>query len=197
MIVENNQRGYRDEYEDYGFWIEALIPRTIKRISFEAYSNYNESLLQALIDRAPELSHLEFASEIRSSRFYEEIVSPSAMRNVRFLQYSGSIMDPDLLQWFAEMPQLVTLELTLDQEDSEEPNVPEIEYQPEAFQALTTLKVFTCDHGEVAEQWNLLKQIWRTPLVKRLTCVEVKLSEPISPGLEEADQGIRSAGALS
>ncbi|KAG8725077.1 hypothetical protein FRC09_009043 [Ceratobasidium sp. 395] len=163
MIVDNNQRGYRDEYDDYGFWIEALIPQEIKRISFEAYSNYNESLLQALMARAPKLSHLEFASEVRSSRFYDEVVGSSATQNVRSLQYSGSIMDPDVLQWFAEMSQLVTLELTLDQDDSEEPDIPQIDYQPEAFQALTTLGVFTCDHGDVAEQWNLLKQIWKTP----------------------------------
>ncbi|KAG8738637.1 hypothetical protein FRC12_016665 [Ceratobasidium sp. 428] len=188
MIVNNNQRGYRDEYDDYGFWIEALIPQEIKRISFEAYSNYNESLLQALMARAPKLSHLEFASEVRSSRFYDEVVGSSATQNVRSLQYSGSIMDPDVLQWFAEMSQLVTLELTLDQDDSEEPDIPQIDYQPEAFQALTTLGVFTCDHGDVAEQWNLLKQIWKTPLVNRLTCVELKLSEPIHPGTEEFDE---------
>ncbi|QRV97690.1 hypothetical protein RhiJN_25709 [Ceratobasidium sp. AG-Ba] len=187
MIVENDQRGYRDEYEDYGFWIEALIPRAIKQISFEAFSNYNETLLQALIDRAPELSHFDFACEVRSSRFYRDIVGPKAMSDVRFLRYSGSIMDPDVLQWFADMPQLQSLELTLDPEDSEDPNVPEIEYKTEAFQALTTLRVFTCDHGDVGGQLNLLKLIWRTPLVKCLTCLEIKLSKPIHPGIEEVD----------
>ncbi|QRV97719.1 hypothetical protein RhiJN_25738 [Ceratobasidium sp. AG-Ba] len=187
IIVENDQRGYRDEYEDYGFWIEALIPRAIKQISFEAFSNYNETLLQALIDRAPELSHFDFACEVRSSRFYRDIVGPKAMSNVGFLRYSGSIMDPDVLQWFADMPRLQSLELTLDPEDSEDPNVPEIEYKTEAFQALTTLRVFTCDHGDVGEQLNLLKLIWRTPLVKCLTCLEIKLSKPIHPGIEELD----------
>ncbi|QRW05993.1 hypothetical protein RhiLY_11279 [Ceratobasidium sp. AG-Ba] len=187
MIVENNQRGYRDEYKDYGFWIEALIPRAIEHVSFEAFSNYNETLLQALVDRAPELSHFDFACEVRSSRFYRDIVGPKAMSNVHFLRYSGSIMDPDVLQWLASMPQLQSLELTLDPDDSEDPSVPEIEYETEAFRALTTLRVFTCDHGDVGEQLNLLNQIWRTPLVKCLTCLEVKLSKPIHPGIEEVD----------
>ncbi|CAE6380237.1 unnamed protein product [Rhizoctonia solani] len=188
MIVENSQRRYRDEYADYKFWIDALIPQTIKRISFEAYSNHNESLLGAIISKAPELTHLEFASEARSARFYEQIVGPNQMRHVRFLRYSGSIMDPDVMNWFTEMPQLSVLELTLDQEDSEEPHIPEMDDKPEAFQALTTLKVFTCDHAEVAEQWILLRQLWRTPLVKHLTCVELKLSGPIYPDMQEFDQ---------
>ncbi|KAL5631790.1 hypothetical protein ACGC1H_000002 [Rhizoctonia solani] len=152
MIVENSQRRCRDEYADYKFWIDALIPLMVKSISFEAFSNYNESLLEALISKAPELIHLEFTAESRCSRFYEQIVGPDAMRKVQLLHYSGSIMDPDVLRWFAEMPQLSILTLTLDQEDSEEPNIPEVAYKPEAFQTLTSLKVFTCDHAEVTEE---------------------------------------------
>ncbi|KAH7339136.1 hypothetical protein B0J17DRAFT_768129 [Rhizoctonia solani] len=188
MIVENSQRRYHDEYADYKYWIDALIPHTIQRISFESFSNYNESLLEALISKSPDLIHLEFASETRSSRFYQQIVGSEAMRNVQLLQYSGSIMDPDILQWFSQMPQLSTLELTLDQEDSEDPNIPEVAYESYAFQAMTTLKVYTCDHSEVENQWDLLRQMWRTPMVKRLTCVEIKVSEPILPGMREFDQ---------
>ncbi|KDN34435.1 hypothetical protein RSAG8_12467, partial [Rhizoctonia solani AG-8 WAC10335] len=110
------------------------------------------------------------------------------MRNVQSLQYSGSILDPDVLHWFSEMPQLSVLELTLDQEDSEEPSIPEVTYAPDAFPALATLKIFTCDHAEVAEQFILLGEIWRTPMVKHLTCVEIKLSGPIYPDMREFDQ---------
>ncbi|CAE6475787.1 unnamed protein product [Rhizoctonia solani] len=188
MVVENSQRRYRDEYADYKFWIDALIPQTIQRISFESFSNDNESLLEALISKAPDLVHLDFASETRSSRCYQQIVGPKAMRNVRSLHYSGSIMDPDVLRWFSQMPELSILELTLDQEDSEDPTIPEVDYEADAFQALTTLKVFTCDHAEIDDQWNLLRQIWKTPLVERLTCVEIKVSEPILPGMREFDQ---------
>ncbi|KAG8694258.1 hypothetical protein FRC11_002315, partial [Ceratobasidium sp. 423] len=184
-----------DSYADYKFWMDALIPNSIQHISFQSvWSNDDESLLQTLLSKAPELSRLEFAAEEPPPSFYKQIVGPDKLRNVQYLRYTGSIMHPSVLLWLAELPQLSSLELIIDPgdsdpEDPDEPfSLPEVTYPSDAFRALTTLKVFTSDHRDIADECNLLRQIWRTPMVKHLTCVEIKLSSPIYPGLREFDQ---------
>ncbi|KAJ1305675.1 hypothetical protein OPQ81_010413 [Rhizoctonia solani] len=98
-------------------------------------------------------------------------------------------MYSEVLLWFAEMRQLSSLELLIDPGDSEEPlSLPEVSYPNNAFHNLATLKVYTSDHGDTVEECNLLKQLWKTPLVRHLTCVEIMLSSPIYPDMKEFDQ---------
>jgi hypothetical protein len=187
----DNPQHFRDEYADYKFWINALIPDSIRYISFQAIWNDDESLLEALISKAPRLTRLELAipPEERTPSFYKQIFSSDKMRHLQHLRYTGSIVDSDFLSWLGELAQLTTLELFVDPCDTEElPSLPEVTFPSSAFRGLTTLEVYTSDHGDIDDECNLLKQLWAMPLVGCLTSIKIKFSGPVYPGMKQFEQ---------